>query len=450
MARNNWARDAFRKAQNLMSRGYGDFQPKTVVTRDQLSDLSDVITTSRPRTEGPRTERQLDTNMRSPFSGNPWNLDNEIATTNAYVEEEGPVDINNQPLNTDNFDIEAPYGPLDPQDHPKKPEATSRLSRLLNKYINEPLGELNKWLNSDTEETRTTEKFDKALEKIEDEITETYTVFDKKTPTEQKKEKEKVFELEQDRRRILEQKEAWEKGNDLPYYGEGKQTYIKTKPKLKKLEKAIGEGGKIAWNENKSKLDPNLVEMIEDTIPELLGDAKDYVNDFNPEATKEWLKTKYKQATAPDLEQDDEASQYIDFLKDKEGFEPEAYNNFNEKYDTIGYGHYGPDVRKGIVLNERQAENLLKQDIEERLPQIKKAIPKFDSLPMEVKQHIVGSWFRGSLSGSPKTIKLINAGLFARAADEFLDNNDYRTTENRGVKKRMKATADALRSLEGR
>ena len=101
-------------------------------------------------------------------------------------------------------------------------------------------------------------------------------------------------------------------------------------------------------------------------------------------------------------------------------------------------------------MNKRQAANLLRQDIEERLPKIKKAIPNFDKIPLEVKRHIVGSWFRGSLSGSPKTIKLINAGLYEKAADEFLDNHEYRTTELKGVKKRMKATADALRSLEGR
>ena len=215
MAKNNWANEAFRKAQSLMSRGYDDFEPTTVVTQDQLSDLGDAITTSRPSMVGPN---QLDEHMLSP-----WSLNHEEAKTQAFQDEaditgdiyEGPVDINNQPLNTDNFDIEAPYGPLDPHDHPKKPEATSRISRILNKYLNEPLGELNAWLNPDTEEKRTTYKFDKALEKIEDEITETYTVFDSKTPLEQKQEKDKVFELEQDRRRILEQKKAWEK-RDTP------------------------------------------------------------------------------------------------------------------------------------------------------------------------------------------------------------------------------------------
>ena len=107
MAKNNWADEAFKKAQNLMSRGYSDFQPTTVVTRDQLSDLSDAITTSRPRTEGPRTDKQLDTNMRSPFSGNPWNLENEVAEEEEYEAETHAYDPDNTPVQGIDFEAQA-------------------------------------------------------------------------------------------------------------------------------------------------------------------------------------------------------------------------------------------------------------------------------------------------------------------------------------------------------
>ena len=43
MAKNDWARNAFRKAQNLMSRGYNDFEPATVVTKNELSNLKNTI-----------------------------------------------------------------------------------------------------------------------------------------------------------------------------------------------------------------------------------------------------------------------------------------------------------------------------------------------------------------------------------------------------------------------
>ena len=43
MAKNEWARDAFRKAQNLMSKGYNDFEPATVITKDELSNLKNTL-----------------------------------------------------------------------------------------------------------------------------------------------------------------------------------------------------------------------------------------------------------------------------------------------------------------------------------------------------------------------------------------------------------------------
>ena len=61
---------------------------------------------------------------------------------------------------------------------------------------------------------------------------------------------------------------------------------------------------------------------------------------------------------------------------------------------------------------------------------------------------MLGSWYRGSLSGSPKTIRLINEGNYKEASKEFLDNDEYRDPKTAsGIKKRMEATAKALREL---
>lgn len=55
----------------------------------------------------------------------------------------------------------------------------------------------------------------------------------------------------------------------------------------------------------------------------------------------------------------------IDLIKQFEGFRAQAYKCLvTEKYYTIGYGHYGPDVRFGQVITQREAEELLKHDIE--------------------------------------------------------------------------------------
>jgi len=54
----------------------------------------------------------------------------------------------------------------------------------------------------------------------------------------------------------------------------------------------------------------------------------------------------------------------IDLIKAYEGFRAQYYRAFyTEKYLTIGYGHYGPDVRLGQVITKREAEELLKKDL---------------------------------------------------------------------------------------
>jgi len=122
-----------------------------------------------------------------------------------------------------------------------------------------------------------------------------------------------------------------------------------------------------------------------------------------------------------------------------------------EEFLTIGYGHYGSDVKEGQELTKEEALTLLKKDINERLPAIRKAIPAFDSLSDELKVEISQSWFRGGMSGSPATIKLINKGKFKEASKEFLNNKEYMTARERGragIIPRMEAVAAALEEEE--
>lgn len=54
----------------------------------------------------------------------------------------------------------------------------------------------------------------------------------------------------------------------------------------------------------------------------------------------------------------------IDLIKSFEGLRLTAYKAVStEKYWTIGYGHYGPDVKKGITITEKQAEDYLIADL---------------------------------------------------------------------------------------
>lgn len=54
----------------------------------------------------------------------------------------------------------------------------------------------------------------------------------------------------------------------------------------------------------------------------------------------------------------------IKLLKEFEGLRLTAYKCLpSEKYFTIGYGHYGPDVKIGMRITAEQAEQMLKKDL---------------------------------------------------------------------------------------
>ena len=114
------------------------------------------------------------------------------------------------------------------------------------------------------------------------------------------------------------------------------------------------------------------------------------------------------------------------YLLQYEGFDEVARKGAGEKYYTLGHGHYGPDVKKGQTISRQDAGALLREDIEERIPKIQKLIPNFDSFPASAQTAIFGEFYRGSIGGSPKTVKLINEGKFKEASKEFLRNDEYR------------------------
>ena len=51
-------------------------------------------------------------------------------------------------------------------------------------------------------------------------------------------------------------------------------------------------------------------------------------------------------------------------IKQFEGFRPDAYKvHAGEKFYTIGYGHYGPDVTPNMKISREQGEKLLTDDL---------------------------------------------------------------------------------------
>ena len=155
------------------------------------------------------------------------------------------------------------------------------------------------------------------------------------------------------------------------------------------------------------------------------------------------------------IREEEDYSAYIDHIKEKEGRRNKAYKPTTKENEpwTIGYGHTGEDVTEDTEWSDAQVDESLIIDVKKRLPAVREQIPNFDSLPEELRVPMLGSWFRGGLSGSPLTQELIADGKFEEAADEFLRNEEYeeslteegRAKGMRGIGIRMKELSDALR-----
>ena len=105
---------------------------------------------------------------------------------------------------------------------------------------------------------------------------------------------------------------------------------------------------------------------------------------------------------------------------------------------TIGVGQTGKFIKETYKESFKTHED-----------RTKKRINNYDSLPEEVKAELVQAEYRGDLGGSPKFIKLFNAGKFKEASEEFLDNRDFRENKpkNNSISKRMEAVSRVVGGL---
>tara|TARA_R100000541_G_scaffold52439_1_gene60145 strand:- start:2362 stop:4359 length:1998 start_codon:yes stop_codon:yes gene_type:complete len=125
----------------------------------------------------------------------------------------------------------------------------------------------------------------------------------------------------------------------------------------------------------------------------------------------------------------------------------------DEKYFTLGFGRNNENVKEGETITLKKAKENLQEDIDVRLKEIQIKIPNFSNFSEELQVALFGEYFRGSVGQSINTLKLINANppRFKEAADEFLDNDEYRDAKERnrgGIRTDMENVARLLR-LEG-
>ena len=67
----------------------------------------------------------------------------------------------------------------------------------------------------------------------------------------------------------------------------------------------------------------------------------------------------------------------IELIKKFESCSLKAYKGAGEKYYTIGYGHYGVDVKPNQVITQTKADSLLKKDLAYFEDQVNKKASKF-------------------------------------------------------------------------
>ena len=179
-----------------------------------------------------------------------------------------------------------------------------------------------------------------------------------------------------------------------------------------------------------------------------------------PESHREGLPPE-KSAPLPD------ASEVASYITGHEGIRTKVYDD-GKGNKTIGIGHritsedrktfkklFGDIDFDAIVsgrqtLTREQIDTLFAFDSVRYTARARRLFRDFDSWPASVQAAIVDGIYRGDLSGSPKTIGLINEGQWAAAADEYLNNREYRAAKLPGVVKRMLENSKRFRSMAGR
>lgn len=109
-------------------------------------------------------------------------------------------------------------------------------------------------------------------------------------------------------------------------------------------------------------------------------------------------------------------------IRDFEGLETVSYKPLpTEKHFTIGYGHYGPDVKEGQHITKDAAELLLTEDLAKVAKQVEEALDgvqvnqcQFDAL-CSFTFNLGASKFKSST-----LLKKLRAGDIKGAANEFL------------------------------
>ena len=110
----------------------------------------------------------------------------------------------------------------------------------------------------------------------------------------------------------------------------------------------------------------------------------------------------------------------INLIKYFEKCKLQAYKPIAAEKDyTIGWGHKGPDVKAGMIISQKRAEELLKSDLQK----FENAVNKYVKVPITQNQFdalVSFCYNTGTNSFASSTLlKMLNANKFIEAANEF-------------------------------
>lgn len=162
---------------------------------------------------------------------------------------------------------------------------------------------------------------------------------------------------------------------------------------------------------------------------------------------KDFYQSSIKSFNKPEMQQQSLTIKAADYIKRNEGVKNTLYKD-SKGFWTIGIGHLVTPEEyknfKGKVLSDREVLNIFQKDLDKKMSLVKSHFGSaFDNFSQNLQIAILDGYFRGDLSGSPRTRKLLLSNNFKAAAKEYLNNNEYRAAlaSGSGVAKRMQRNA---------
>ena len=119
-------------------------------------------------------------------------------------------------------------------------------------------------------------------------------------------------------------------------------------------------------------------------------------------------------------------------------------------------GFYEDDVgvkTGGVGQTGEFLSKTFKESFEAHEDKARKLFKEYDNFDEDMQKGVMSAVYRGDAKSKYKWVKLVNKGEFEKAADEFLDNDEYRKRRAKGkdgVVIRMEKVSAFLRANGGK